>query len=59
VKGAREECGFRLTCGLKRSVLYVKGKRGTTVSHALHIIGAALVEFMGIFRLPSFYQDVK
>jgi hypothetical protein len=59
VKGVHEECGFRLTCGLKRSVLHVKGERGTTVPHAWHTIGAALVEFVGIFRLPSFYQDVK
>jgi hypothetical protein len=68
-KGPHEECGFRLTCGLKRSLLHEGGERGTIVSHGLHTMQTivpegwhaavtALVEFVGTFLPPSFYLDV-
>jgi hypothetical protein len=66
MKGQHAECGFRLTCGLRRLLLYEGGERGTIASHGLHTLaaaivpdgwqttGAALIEFTGIFLPPSF-----
>jgi hypothetical protein len=59
VKGPREECVFRLTCGLKWLLLYEGGKRGTNVPRGLHTTVAPVVEFTGIFLLLSMYQDIK
>jgi hypothetical protein len=53
VKGAHEEFGFRLTCGLKRLLLH-EGERGAIVPDGMHTPVAALVEFTGIFLPLSF-----
>jgi hypothetical protein len=71
VKGPHEECGFRLTYGLKRSLLCEGGDRGTILPHGLHTTSdamapdgwhttvAALVDLTGIFLPPSSYGDAK
>jgi hypothetical protein len=71
VQGPHEECEFRLTCGLKRLLLYEGGERGTIVPHGLHTIAdamvpdgwdttvAALVEFTCILPPPSLDWDAK
>jgi hypothetical protein len=45
VKRPHVECGFRLTCGLKRLLLlmYEGWERGTIVPHGLHTIADAIV----------------
>jgi hypothetical protein len=59
VKGPHEECGFRLTCGLKRFLLYGGEEVGSIVPYGLHTTSAALVDLAGIFLPPSFYRDIK
>jgi hypothetical protein len=58
VIGLRYACGFRLTCGIKRLLLYVGGERGTIITHGLHAladtIAAAFGRICRIILLPSF-----
>jgi hypothetical protein len=38
VKGSHKECGFRLTCGVKRLLLYECGQSGT-IEHCCEDVG--------------------